>query len=162
MSSPSPDDNLTSAEIEKLRHLEVIAREWEQTLQALGGDLASAEIRLTVHARSKSGDPTTEPAPNPFAVGDRVSGQLLPQLRWLLAQSSGTIADAAHQLESRSAEVDDNARAQLREDLLVLDEELATLRALLIGPIDWDAEYGRLLGGELPPFGDDADPDDDE
>ncbi len=88
--------------------------------------------------------------------------RLVLRLRWLLTQSSGTIADVAHQLETRAADVDDAARQQLRDDVLVLDEELALLKALLLPPIDWDAEHERLLAGEIPPFEDYADEEQDE
>ena len=75
---------------------------------------------------------------------------------WLLTHSNGTIADVAHHLETRAADLDDDARQQLHEDVLALDEELATVKALL-APVDWDAEHARLLAGEIPPFEDDAD-----
>jgi hypothetical protein len=88
-------------------------------------------------------------------------GELLPRLGWLLIRSSGTIADVAHHLETRAADVDDDAREHLRADILALHEELATLEALL-EPVDWDAEHGRLLAGEIPPVQDDADDETDE
>ena len=75
---------------------------------------------------------------------------------WLLNHSNGTIADVAHHLETRAADLDDDARELLREDVLALDEELATVKALL-APVDWDAEHGRLLAGEIPPIEGDAD-----
>ena len=59
-----------------------------------------------------------------------------------------------HQVETRSVDLDDDTREQLRDDILVLDEEFATLKALLVASIDWDAEHERLLAGEIPPFDD--------
>jgi hypothetical protein len=65
------------------------------------------------------------------------------------------------QLERRATDIDDGARAQLRDDVLVLDDELAALKALLLA-IDWDSELARLLRDELPPLDPDSDPEDDE
>ena len=89
------------------------------------------------------------------------AGKLVSWLGWLLNHSNGTIADVAHHLETRAADLDDDARERLRDDVLVLDDELATVKALL-APVDWDAEHGRLLAGEIPPFEDDADDEQDE
>jgi hypothetical protein len=47
----------------------------------------------------------------------------------------------------------------LRADLLVLDDELAALNAMLAAPADWDGEYGRLLRREIAPFEHDDDSD---
>jgi hypothetical protein len=92
--------------------------------------------------------------PAPAAAAQ--AGDLVPRLRWLLTQSAGTTANVAHQLETWAAEVDDNARAQLHEDVSVLDEEVAAVKALLGNYVDWDAEAKRLLDGEIPPLaGDD-------
>jgi hypothetical protein len=60
----------------------------------------------------------------------------------------------------RAAEVDDHARAQLQDDILALDDELATVHTLLGNHVDWDAETRRLLAGEIPPFQIDADDED--
>ena len=77
-------------------------------------------------------------------------------------ESAGTIASVAHELETRAAEVDNHARAQLHDDILALDDELATVKTLLGNEVDWDAENGRLLAGEIPPFQIDADDEDGE
>ena len=82
------------------------------------------------------------------------ASNLLPRLRLLLTQSRAAIADVVHQVEACAVDLDDDAREQLRDDILVLDEEFATLKALLVAPIDWDAEHERLLAGEIPPFDD--------
>jgi hypothetical protein len=90
------------------------------------------------------------------------AGELLARLRLLLSQSSGAIANVVLHVETRAVDLDDGAREQLREDILVLDEEFATLTALLVAPVDWDAEHERLLAGEIPPFEDDRDDDENE
>ena len=89
------------------------------------------------------------------------AGKLLLRLRLLLTQSSGAIANVVHQVETRGVDLDDDAREQLRDDILVLDEEFATLKALLVPPIDWDAAHERLLAGEIPPFDDGDEHEDD-
>jgi len=81
-------------------------------------------------------------------------------LRWLLTQATGSIANVAHQLETRAAEIDDDARVELQDDLIALDEELVIVKALLKQAIDWDEENRRLLAGEIPPL--ESEPDDDE
>lgn len=131
----------------------------------------SAERQPTRALRNKScavrkqGDPgalADGPSWDPWEVAEAMGDELVPTLRWLLTQAGGTIARVAHQLEHRAADIDDDARAQLRDDVLVLDDELATLKALLLGLIDWDSELERLLKGELPPLDTDRDPEDDE
>ncbi len=118
---------------------------WEQARHMFGDDdVTAVEIRVTVHRREQP-----------------EADELLARLGLLLTQSTGTIADVAHHLETRAADLDDNAREQLRDDVLALHEELATLNALL-EPVDWDAEHGRLLTGEIPPFQDDPDDEQDE
>ena len=115
-----------------------------------------ALIRLIVD----SGQPARPaPEPGPGSAAELPHAQLLAHLRWLLTQSAGSIAEVAHQLETHAGGVNDYARAQLRDDVFVLDEELAALKAWLVAPIDWDAQYGALLAGEIPPFDDDADED---
>jgi hypothetical protein len=122
----------------------------------------SVEIRFAIH---KHGDPSVaadgqslEPGTGSRSVGD----ELLPTLRWLLTQASGTIGEVANQLESCAADIGDGAREELRDDVVVLDGELAVVKALLTELIDWDSELRRLLKDELPPPGTDTDPEDDE
>ena len=79
-----------------------------------------------------------------------MSCDLVRHLRLLLAESAGTIADVAYRLEKSTYAVDEHDRALLRDDVLQLDEELASLKAWLLAPLDWDAEYARLLAGEVP------------
>ncbi len=137
---------------------EALAKLWERARHEFGGDdVTAVDVHLTVRRRSQPAELAPEPWLNPWQPAGADAGELLWRLRWLLTQSCGTIADAAHQFEARAAELDDRAREQLRDDLLSLDEELATLKALFLAPVDWDAEYERLLAGELPPFDDEAD-----
>jgi hypothetical protein len=150
-----PSDDETETGLEAKEYLDALERIWEHALKVLGSDgLTVADIRVTIRRR----EPLAGADPGPAAAA---SGALLPHLRWLLTQSAAGIADAAHQFETRTGDVDENALDQLRDDVLLIDEELAALKALLIAPADWDAEYGRLLAGEIPPFESDADDFDD-
>ena len=36
------------------------------------------------------------------------------------------------------------------------------LEELLVAPVDWDAAYERLIAGEVPPFEDERDEDDED
>lgn len=132
---------------------EALAKACEETLSALDhDDRAAIDIRLAVR---RPGDPRTPaygPGWDPWDVAEAIGDELLPTLRWLLTQSGGTIGRVAHQLEHRAVEIDDAAREQLRDDVMVVDDELAAVKALLLQLNDWDAELGRLMNGELPPF----------
>ena len=118
--------------------------------------MIAVEIRVTPYEREQPAEPKPEPRATLGLPVDMEAGRLLARLGGSLTHASGKLANVAHHLETRAADLDDDARAQLRDDLLTLDEELATLRRLL-KPVDWDAEHGRLLAGEIPPFQDDAD-----
>ena len=125
---------------------QALARACEETLAALAGeDRMGIEIRLAVRRPEDAGEPGEE---------------LLPTLRWLLNEASRTIGEVARELESRAADINDGAREQLRHDVLVLDGELAVVKALLLELIDWDSELTRLLRDELPPLDADTDPED--
>jgi hypothetical protein len=123
--------------------------------------VTAVDIHLTVHQRQQPTRLKPDAWPTPQPRAELEAGDLLRRLRWLMTESSGTLANIAHQLETRAAELDDDACDQLREDVLILDEDIATLKALLIAPVDWDVEHERLIAGELPPFEDDFDEDDD-
>jgi hypothetical protein len=120
------------------------------------------EIRLAILKQGGPGASSHGQSLKPLEVPEPTRDELLPALRWLLAQAGGTIGELGYQLESRAAEIDDRSRAQLREDVLVVDSELAVVKALLAEIIDWDAELRRLLGDEFPPLHTDTDPEDDE
>jgi len=131
---------------------------WEHARRELSrDDVTAVDIRLTVHKRRHSTELHTPYSPT--AAESNADSQL-ERLRSLLTQSSGMVAAVANQLEDRPADVDDDARVKLQDDVDVLDEELALLKVLLLGPVDWDAEQGRLLAGEIPPFDDDPDDED--
>ena len=137
---------------------EALAKACEETLSALDhDDRAAIDIRLAVRKPGDPGAPADAPSWDPWEVADAIGEELLPTLRWLLTQASGTVGRVAHQLEHRAAEIDDEAREQLRDDVMAVDDELATVKALLIGLNDWDAELERLMNGELPPFESDTD-----
>ncbi len=141
-----------------------LAKACEQTLSALDGDESvDVEIRIAVRKQQDSTELGDSPASRPSSLADLVDEELVPRMRWLLTQASGTIAEVAHHLEARAAEIGYGARADLRDDLLVLDEELARVEALLVGPLDWDSSFTRLLKGEIPPLhsNDDSQHDDD-
>ena len=186
MRSPSPDNALSTAEVDRLNRLEAIVQ------RALDGDVevgnAFAEINdawlyrgshqtFEAYLRDRWGicrsrgyqliegagiaDPPSPDVDPPVPGAELEASRLVPRLRLLLTHSSGAIADVVHQVETRAVDLDADAREQLRDDVLVLDEELATLKTLLVAPIDWDAEHERLLAGEIPPF-DDGDEHEDE
>jgi len=85
------------------------------------------------------------------------AGDTVLMLRWYVNEATGQLANVGYQLEIRADEIDGEARAQLRHDLILLEEELTIVAALLDEPIDWDVENTRLLTGEIPPFEDDDD-----
>ena len=136
---------------------DAIAEIYRQVVRALeSSQLTVADLRLTLHKVPTGSELPSAPNPIPSPVADLSSGELLPQLRWLLTQSAGTVADVAHQVETHPFEVDDRAREQLRDDVLVIEEELGTLK-MLLASVDWDAEFQDLLGEEnAPPDSDSA------
>ena len=145
---PEPGAGLTG------KPCEALARACEETFAALAGDeRIGIEIKVAVRGQDDPGTPASQ-----RQAGD-TGHELLPTLRWLLTQATGTLGLVAHELENRAADVDDDAREQLRDDVLYLDEELATVKALLAELVDWDSEFGRLLEDELPPFETDPEPD---
>jgi hypothetical protein len=142
---------------------EALADLWERAREEfVGDDVRAIDIRLTVRKRRQPAALKSEPSPSPRPPVELVVGELLRRLRWLLSESSGTIADVARHLETLAAGLDDDVRERLRDNVLVLDEELAGLKVLLAAPVDWDAEHERLLAGEIPPFEGDADDEEDE
>jgi hypothetical protein len=142
--------------------LDGLALVWEKARQEFGDeDVTAVDIHLTVHRRQQASPPPTYGWPTPPDPAKVEAGALLRRLRWLMTESSGTIAYVAHQLESRGVELDDDACDQLHEDVLVLDEDIANLKSLLLPTVDWDAEHERLIAGEIPPFEDEPEEDDD-
>jgi hypothetical protein len=141
---------------------EALAKACEQTLSALGDvDRTDIEIRLAIRKHADPGALADGPNVDQWQVGETTSDALLPTLRWLMTQASGTVGAVANELEIRAADIGDRARAQLADDVVVLEGELAVVKALLAEDIDWDSELRRLLRDELPPFETDAEPEDD-
>jgi hypothetical protein len=138
---------------------DALARACEQTLSALDKDeRMDIEIHVAVRSHGEPVAASDDQDAEPPDIAPPMHDALLPTLRWLLTQVSGTLGLVSHQLETRAADIDDIVREQLRDDVLLLDDELATVKALLFEPIDWDSELTGLLDGELPPFDDDLDP----
>jgi hypothetical protein len=136
---------------------EILARLCELTLTTLDRDaLAAVDIQLTVRKRPGAVGEPKQPRLGVNATDD----ELVPRLRWLVSDAAGTIGDLAHRLERRATEIDDQARAELRKDLVILEDELEAVRGLLMSPADWDAKLRRLLEDEVPPFEDHTDPED--
>jgi hypothetical protein len=131
----------------------------DRLLQELDGDdVRAAEIRFVVHRHEHP----TYPRLDPGSVADPVAGELVWELRRLIAWSGGAIADVARALETRGPDLDENARALLQEELAALDVDLATLNVHLADPVDWDREFECLLAGEVAPFDDFAADEDDD
>jgi hypothetical protein len=123
----------------------------DRLLQDLGGaEVKSAEIRFVVHKHEDPGNPRLDPAWS----ADAGCGELVWELRRLIAWSGGTIADVAQALETRGADLDEHARELLNDELAALEVDLATLNVHLADPVDWDKELECLLAGEVAPFDD--------
>jgi hypothetical protein len=127
----------------------------------------AAEIRLVVHKRDELPadlvpGPRAEDAPAAEVAHEDEDDQLLWELRRLLASAGGTIADVAHVLERRGDEVDRRGRDLLEDEVHAVEVDIAILKSLLFDRVDWDRECGRLLAGEIPPFEDDDEHDEEE
>jgi hypothetical protein len=131
----------------------------DRLLQELdGAEVQSAEIRFVVHKPEHPGNPRLDPG-WPADVGD---GELVRELRRLIASSGGTIADVARALEIRGADLDEHARELLNDELAALEVDLATLSVHLADPVDWDCEFECLLAGEVAPFDEPVGDEDDQ
>lgn len=167
---PSRADPLTSDGDTRERELVPLPDDRSQALAVLcdrllreldGAELNAAEIRFVVHKHEHPDYPRLDPG-SPAGAGD---GELIWELRRLIAWCGGTIADVAQALETRGADLDENARELLRDEVAALDVDLATLNVHLADPVDWDSEFEFLLAGEVAPFdelaGDEDDKNDD-
>jgi hypothetical protein len=145
---PLPDDRSQA-----LAHL------CDRLLEQLdAAEVKAAEIRFVVHKHEHPAHPLLDP--DALAVaGD---AELVWEMRRLIAWSGGTIADVVQALETRGADLDENARELLRDEVAALDVDLATLNVLLAGPVNWDREFECLLAGEVAPFDDVAGDEDEE
>ncbi len=115
-----------------------------------GAEVKTAEIRFVVHKHEHPGYPRLDPGSQ---AGDG-DGELVWELRRLIAWSGGTIADVARAVETRGADLDENARELLKDEIAELEVDLATLNVHLADPVDWDSEFGCLLAEEVAPFDD--------
>jgi hypothetical protein len=138
---------------------QALAEVCARLLQDLDGEeVRAAEIRFVVQKHDHPGRPRLDPE-----SADRVSdGELVLELRRLLAWSGGAVADVARALETRGAELDESARDVLREEIDALIADVDTLNLYLAEPVDWNTEFGCLLAGEVAPFDDPIEDEDDE
>lgn len=164
MSSPKPYGNVGAAAPESLQwliempeHGLDIKLEMSFALASAGSSVSEADVSLSVRRREDPPEAKAGSVTRSSPIARLVRSEAVPQLRWLLAQAGGTVAHVGYRLESCLTEIDDRERAQLLADTLALEDELETLKELIRPQVDWDAEYGRLLRGELPSL--EADPD---
>lgn len=152
----TPERELVPLPDERSQALAVMC---DRLLQELdGAEVQSAEIRFVVHKPEHPDNPRLDPA-WPADLGD---GELVFELRRLIASSGGTIADVARALEIRGADLDEHARELLNDELAALEVDLATLSVHLADPVDWDGEFECLLAGEVAPFDDPVGDEDDQ
>ncbi|HEY4828828.1 MAG TPA: hypothetical protein VIH85_18795 [Solirubrobacteraceae bacterium] len=139
---------------------EALAALCDRFLEELGGsEIKAAEIRFVVHKRDDPASPPADPDRDP------VCGEVAWELRRLIASAGDTLADAVRGLERHAADLDENGRELLQDELTTLDVDLGLLKEHLADPTDWDSELECLLAGEIGPFDDphaDEDDDDDE
>src|SRR5215472_16692707 len=128
MDTTGPDNNLNSTEMENLDRSEAVVQsglhtyaEVREALAEIRDERLYRNTHRTFEAYLSERWGINRPQlwrQSRDRLADLVGDRLFPRLRWLLAQSSGTIADAAHQLETHPFDVDDEAREQLRDDVL--------------------------------------------
>jgi hypothetical protein len=139
---------------------EALATLCDRFLEELGGsEIKAAEIRFVVHKRDDPARPPEDPD------RDSACGEVAWELRRLIASAGDTLADAVRGLERHAADLDENGRELLQDELTTLDVDLSLLKEHLADPTDWDSELECLLAGEIGPFDDpraDEEDDDDE
>ena len=117
-----------------------------------GGDTRQRQaVSLVIVHR---GGHPSYPGVDPSAVDGPADSELALELRRLIAWSDETIADVTHVLETRAPDLDKTARALLQDEVEALEIDLASLKAQLLDPVDWNREFGYLLAGEVAPFDD--------
>jgi len=144
----TPERELVPLPDQRSQALAVLCDRLLQELDA--AEVESAEIRFVVHKSEHSGNPRLDPAWS----ADAGAGELVWELRRLIASSGGSLADVARALEIRGADLDEHARELLNDELAALEVDLATLNVHLADPVDWESEFGCLLAGEVAPFDD--------
>jgi len=152
----TPDRELVPLPDERSQALAVLCDRLLRELDA--AEVESAEIRFVVHKQDDSGNSRLDPAWS----ADAGAGELVWELRRLIASTGGTLADVARALEIRGADLDEHARDLLNDELAALEVDLATLNVHLADPVDWDGEFGCLLAGDVAPFDDVSGDDDDQ
>lgn len=131
----------------------------DRLLQELDAtDVGAAEVRFFVHKQQ----PASYPRVDAQAAADLPGNELMWELRRLIAWAAGTLADVAGTIEARSGDLDERGRELLQDEVTALDVDLGLLKTQLLDPVDWDAELGHLLAGEVAPFDDPAADDDDD
>ncbi len=157
---PSPSDGDTREPVlvplpdERSQALAVLCDRLLNELDA--AEVNAAEIRFVVHKNESQPRQGAESDPD---IGD---GELVWELRRLIAGSGGTIADVVRALEARGAELDVQGRDLLNDEVAALEVDIATLKLQLADPVDWDGELGSLLDGEVAPFDERGGEEDDE
>jgi len=150
------DRQLVPLPSDRSQALAVVCDRLLQELDA--AEVTGAEIRFVVRKDEHPNYPHLEAG----WVAEAAEGELVFELRRLIAWSGGAIADVAHALEERGAELDEGALGLLKDEFAALDVDLATLGAHLADAVDWDRELGCLLAGEVAPFDDLAADENDE
>jgi hypothetical protein len=154
--SDAPGRELLALPDERSQALAVLCDRLLQELDA--AEVKAAEIRFVVRRDEHPNYSRLDPG----SAVDHADGELVWELRRLLAWSGGAIADVARALDTRGADLDEIARELLRDEVATLDVDLATLNVHLADPVDWDSEFECLLAGEVAPLDDLAADEDDE
>jgi hypothetical protein len=123
-----------------------------------GPEVKAAEIRFVVH----KGQHATHRRLDPESAAELSSGELVWELRRLIAWAGGTLADVAGTLETRAGDLDERGRDLLQDEVAAVHTDLGVLKQHLAAPVDWDAELEHLLSGEVAPFDDFAADDEDD
>lgn len=123
-----------------------------------GTELNAAEIRFVVHKHQEADHPRMDPR----SAADLSTGELVWELRRLIAWAAGTLEGVAGTLEARLGDLDERGRELLQEEVIALEDDLATVKTHLADPVDWDDEFEHLLAGEVAPFDDGATDEDDD
>jgi hypothetical protein len=156
-SRPSEPDLLSGGEDAQQSELDSLPQDRSEALASLcdrllrelsGPEVKAAEIRFVIHKHDR-------PAFAPMDAGvDPACGELAWELHRLIASAGATVADVVRALDLRGADLTDNGRELLQDEVTTLDDDLSLLKAHLADPGDWDAALECLLGGEIAPFDD--------
>jgi hypothetical protein len=132
---------------------EALAALCDRLLEQLDStEVSGAEIRFVVHKHQ----PAAHPRLDPDAAAQLSIGELVLELRRLIAWAGAALADVTETLETRGVDLDESGRELLRDEITALDIDLSVLKAHLADPVDWDSQLEHLLSGEIGPFDDPA------